>query len=148
MQNLKILNKKEIRNILKKLEEHFGIRKIDLDYGFLQNKEGKIFLISKDISKLDINKLRINSLGLYFVKLDNGIRLTIEGSQLIGNIATKNIVEISNNNIMEWLTGNDLYIKADVKDFVIIKHNKDYFGCGKYKEGKILNFIPKGRRIK
>jgi len=32
--------------------------------------------------------------------------------------------------------------------FVIIKHNKDFFGSGKFKDGRLLNFLPKIRRLK
>lgn len=148
MQNLKILNKKEIRNILNRLEEHFGIKKIELDYGFLEDREGKLFLISKDLSKVDTNELRINSLGLYFARTWGGIRLSIEGSQMVGNKATKNVIEVSKEDAAKWMNGEDLEIKADVRDFVIVKHNGDYLGCGKHKEGKILNFVPKARRAK
>ena len=32
--------------------------------------------------------------------------------------------------------------------FVILKYKTDFVGCGKVKEGKILNFLSKIRRVK
>ena len=44
MQNLNILNTREIKKILNLLNEQFGFED-KLNYVFLQNKDGKIFLI-------------------------------------------------------------------------------------------------------
>ncbi len=147
MQNLKILNKKQIKLILKKLEAQFGF-KDTLDFVFLQNREGKIFLINKDIAKVDLSKLRINSIGLYFGKIEQDeLRLSIEGSQLIGKKAKKNIVELNSQQLKQWLKGEDIENNKH-QGFVIIRHNKDFLGTGKAKQDKILNFVPKARRIK
>lgn len=145
MPQLKILNKKEIKQILYSMEKQFGA-KVKLDYGFLK-KYNKIFLINKDISKIDLSKLRINSLGLYFCEIFDGIRLSIEGSQIIGPKATKNVVEINEEQAKKWLKGEELEIEGDYSGFVILKHNNDFLGNGKYKDGKILNYVAKERRI-
>ena len=148
MENLKFLNKKEIGRILNKIKEQFGIKKLDFDYGILQNKQGKIFLISKDINKIDLSKLRINELGLYIARLDKGLRLTIEGSQLFGRNATKNVYEVNGEEANSWLQGNEIACSKEFNGFVIVKYKDNYLGSGKCKNNKILNFIPKERRIK
>jgi len=148
MQNLRILNNKEIKQVLNKIQEQFGIKEIKLDLGMLKNKEGKIFLITKDINKVNLDKLRINELGLYIAKEDKGIRLSIEGAYLFGKHAAKNIHEIDKANAYFWMTGEDISCKKEFKGFVIIRYKDNYLGCGKWKENKILNFIPKERRIK
>lgn len=145
MRQLKILNNKEIKQILYSIEKQFGA-KLKLDYGFLK-KDNKIFLINKDISKIDLSKLRINSLGLYFCEMFDGVRLSIEGSQIIGPKATKNAVEIDEGQAKKWLKGEELEVKGNYSGFVIIKHNDDFLGNGKYKDGKILNYVAKERRI-
>jgi len=146
MQNLRILNNKEVRKILKEIEEHFG-SKIKLDYAFLQNNEGKIFLISRKFGDISPKKLRINSLGLYFGKVEkSGIRLSIEGSQLVK--ATKNVIELDEKQLRQWMLGKDIEVgKHDIEGYVVVKHKNDSFGCGAYKEGKLLNFVPKSRRL-
>ena len=65
MLELKILNSKEIKEIYKMIESQWGA-KIKLDYGFLRNNKGRVFIVSKDISKIDLSKLRLNSVGMYF----------------------------------------------------------------------------------
>lgn len=145
---IKFLNSKEIKKILNWLKEKYEIKDLELDYVFLENKKEKIFLISKKLRDLDFKNLRINSIGLYFAKREkNGFRLSIEGSQLIGKVAKKNVVEIDEEKLRQWVRGNDLDMKIDSNDYVIIKNNNDFYGVGKYKNNKILNFTPKNRRV-
>ena len=146
MQQLKILNNKEIKEILNLIEKQWGA-KLDLDYAFLKNQKNKVFLINKDLSKIDTSKLRINSIGMYFCETEKGIRLSIEGSQIIGKKATKNIVEIDEQQAKQWLKGEDLEINGNYSGFVILKHKNYFLGCGKFKEDKILNYVGKERRI-
>jgi NOL1/NOP2/fmu family ribosome biogenesis protein len=141
---MKILSKKETKKILELIKEQF-----DVDYKFedivLMNKE-KIYLLSMDYKDVDV-KIKINSLGLYFGKLQNEkLRLSIEGSQLIKG--KKNIIEIKDNGVKKWLMGETLSTEEDLKGFVIIKNKGDYYGCGEVKEGRILNYISKDRRIR
>ena len=161
MPELKILNSREIKEIYEMIEEQWGA-KIKLDYGFLQNNKNRIFIISKDISRIDISKLRLNSAGMYFCELDRiGIRLSIEGSQIVGPKAAKNIVELDEEETRKWFKGEDLEKECkDCQGFVILKNKnqkisslkknffaEDFLGCGKYINGKILNYVGKTRRI-
>ncbi len=137
------LNNKEIKLICRHLEEQFGIKSFDLkDYFFYKNKESKLYLISKNISEVDLTRFNVSSLGLYFGKIeDSGLRLSISGTQLIGYRAEKNIFEIDK--IEEWLNGKNLECDINIKGWFIIKHKKYFLGCGYCKNGVIINFIPK-----
>ena len=147
MSELKILNSKEVKEILKLIENQWNA-KLKLNYAFLKNNKNRVFIVNKDLSKIDFLKLRINSLGMYFCEINTpNIRLSIEGSQIIGPTATKNIVEINEEQTKQWFKGEDLEINGNYNGFVIIKHNNDFLGTGKYKEGKVLNYISKSRRI-
>lgn len=147
MHKLKILNSREIKKIKEQLQEQFGYS--ELDYGFLMNEKGKIYLINKEIAQVDISQLRIDTYGMYFGEFKNEqIRLSIEGSQLIGPHATKNILEISKEQSRDWLRGRDLEIETELSAYVLVKSGKDFFGTGRLKEGKLLNFVPKSRRLK
>ncbi len=148
MPELKILNSKEIKEVLKLVENQWGA-KLKLAYGFLKNNKGRVFLISRDISKIDISRLRLNSVGMYFCEIDNkGIRLSIEGSQIVGQKATKNIVELSEEETKRWLKGEDLEKECkDCSGFVILRHNNDFLGTGKCANGRILNYVSKSRRV-
>lgn len=147
MPELKILNSREIKEILNLIEKQWGA-KIKLDYGFLKNNKNRIFIISKDISRVDILKLRLNSAGMYFCEYDKvGIRLSIEGSQIVGPNASKNIVELDEAETVKWFKGEDIEKNcANCSGFLILKHHKDFLGTGKYANGKILNYVSKTRR--
>lgn len=148
MPTTKFLNKKEIKKILTLIKQQYDAD-VNLDYIFLKNQEDKIFIVSKDLAKINLDELRINRVGIYIAKLEKqGIRLTIEGSQLIGKEAKKNILEIDESQVKSWLNGNDLTTNEKLNSFVIIKHKNDFLGSGYYKEGRILNYTPKERRIK
>ena len=147
---MKIINSSEKKEILEKLNYQFGIK--NLPYLLIRFGQDKIRLYSGNLSKDDIKNLdkntKIDNIGLYFAKIQNdGIRLTIDGVQLIKNEITKNILEINDETAIKWLRGNDLDIKTD-KSFKIIKNNNEFLGCGKSTEDKITNFVPKERRIK
>lgn len=143
---LERLRSKEKKILLKQLEEQFGFSG-KLDYNFFMNNEKKIFILNKDL-EIDFSKIKINSLGLYFANLEPEIRLTIEGSQLIGKNSKKNILEIGNESLADWTYGKDINSEKEFHGFVIIKNKNDFYGSGKYKDGKILNYIPKERRLK
>lgn len=149
MLELKILNSREIREIYRMIEKQWGA-KIKLDYGFLKNSKNRIFIISKDISKIDTSRLRLNSAGMYFCEIDDkGIRLSIEGSQLVGQKATKNIIELNEEESKKWFKGEDLEKECkDCSGFVILRNKKDFLGTGKYSNGRILNYVGKSRRVK
>lgn len=148
MQELKILNSREIKEIYGLIEKQWGA-KIKIDYGFLRNQKNRIFVISRDISAIDISKLRLNSVGMYFCEFDSlGIRLSIEGSQIIGPKAAKNIVELNEEETKRWFKGEDIEKECDdCKGFVILKHDNDFLGSGKCSNKKILNYVSKTRRI-
>lgn len=148
MPELKILNSREIKEIYGLIEKQWGA-KIKLDYGFLKNNKNRVFIVSKDISRIDTSKLRLNSVGMYFCEFDNvGIRLSIEGSQIIGPKAIKNVVEVNEEEMKKWFKGEDLEKECkDCHGFVILKNKKDFLGNGKYSNGKILNYVGKTRRV-
>ncbi|MBW3000128.1 hypothetical protein KY339_05640 [Candidatus Woesearchaeota archaeon] len=147
MRNLRILNTREKKEIYSIMASQWGFSQ-KLDYVFLINPKSKIYLVNRDFARIDTEKLRIDSVGLYFGELKkDGLRLSIEGSQIIGLNSKKNIVELSKQEMRLWLKGNDLEKTTDAEGFAIIKHEKDYLGTGKIKEGVILNFVPKTRRI-
>ncbi len=147
----KVLNSKEVRAIAEMVEEQWGCELFSVigEVGFLEGATGDIFLISRDVERLDLERIRIDSLGLYFGEEKNGeLRLSIEGSQIVGRAAAKNVVELNDAEFRLWLRGEDLEkTLIGCSGFAIIRHNSDFIGCGRCKEGKILNFVPKARRV-
>lgn len=145
--NLRALSGRDLKPLLNIIKRQWGAD-IDFPWAWYQSAKNDLFLVTTDITKIDTRKLRINSVGLYIGELKHGeLRLSIEGSQLIGPHATKNVVELDPKELREWLRGEDLAKETRATGFVILKSGDDYAGTGKVKEGRILNFVPKARRL-
>ncbi len=121
------------------------------DYAYLQNANGKLFLINKDIVKVDLEKLRVDKVGLYVAEVkDNSVRLSKEGAQLLAKEdpeGLKHVVSLDKEEIKLYFKGIDLKkdLGAEAR-FILIKYGSDIVGCSKYKEGVILNYLPKVHR--
>ncbi|MBU4308212.1 MAG: hypothetical protein KJ566_00245 [Nanoarchaeota archaeon] len=148
---IKVFNKKEKEKILKSLNEQFGIEEIP---GLvLQRGEGRLFLFQGDFNTGQFfefeKKLWLERAGVYFGKIEkDGIRLSIEGSQILKDQITKNIFELDEEQAEKWMCGQELLIKVGQKGFIIMKCGEDFLGTGKASEEKIGNYIPKNRRLK
>ena len=144
---MQILNTREIKKLLKQIEQDYEVKNLKLDYVFLKNTKNKVYILSKDFKDLDTSKLHVNNLGLYFCKIEVGwVRLSLEGSQLVGN-NSKKIIDLDKEEINEWVKGQN--IDKNSKDgYYIIRHENDFYGVTKVKDNKLNNFIPKHRRIK
>lgn len=142
------LGKKEIKKILEQLEKQCGFTE-ELDFLFFQNNRNRIFLVNREFAQLDTTKLRVNSLGLYFCEIMNNgeVRLGIEGSQIVGPFASRNVMDVSEEQARQWLYGQDVEIVSDASGFVILRFGNYYLGCGRYKDGVISNHVAKNRRI-
>ena len=147
MPKLAFLNKKETKQILSQIEDQWGAKLQFGAHALVKNTNNRIFLVNDEIANVDISKLNINSMGIYFCDLEHMIRLSIEGSQLVGPKATKNVLEVTEEQMKHWLLGEDMDIDEAFNGFVIIRHKNDFFGCGKYTKGKLLNYVGKERRV-
>jgi NOL1/NOP2/fmu family ribosome biogenesis protein len=146
MENLSLMNSKEKKEILKRINGQFGCE-YEFSHEVYQNTKNKIFLMDKGIAKIEIKQLLVNSLGLYFGELrDDEIRLSIEGSQLMGKYATKNVLELDDESAAKWMAGEDIMVDSDLYGFVLIKNRGDFLGCGKISNKKLFNYVPKERR--
>lgn len=147
--SLRILNSRERKQLLDLIEKQWGCRwKTDL--GLLQSEKDKIYAMSRDVARLDLSNLRVDSAGLYVAQLPNKneIRLTIEGAQIIGPLASRNVINVDSMAMKRWLRGENIEMDCnDCSGFVILRCGNDFLGSGKYKGGVVLNFVPKTRRI-
>lgn len=147
MGELHILNKREQKEIYGCLRDQFGYTK-KFDKALLKSQKDKIYLCSKSVFELDLKNLRIDTIGLYFGRIvPKGLRLSIEGAQIIGPYATKGILSISHEQMKDWISGLD--VATDDKDisYKLLKYEDIFVGCGYVKDGKILNYVPKNRRL-
>ncbi len=148
MREAEFMGSREVKVFLRAVEEQYGaVPDVFSECAFSQNKE-RISMVSRDLDKVNFENFRINSLGLYIAELKNGqLRLGMEGAQLVGPVATKNVCELSTEQMKDWLRGQDLTVEGVYSGFVILKHGTDFIGSGKFKEGIIMNYVPKARRL-
>ncbi len=172
------LSNKDSKKIVEDIEERWGcdLKVILKEYSFNITDKKKVHLFKRQPSTINLQSLYPTTVGIYVASTkDKGVRLTVEGSQLIGPLATKNVLEITVEQAQQWIRGNDLTVEGtgltidgsnqtadDRRDnrlpvtsrqppvtngFVIIKCNTDFMGCGCLKENTILNYLAKTRRI-
>ena len=147
----KILSKGEKAEIESELNKRFGIEKVP---GIIVKKgKEKLFLFTGSLNKRQIKDLEreipIERIGIYFAKMEQGgIRLSIEGVQIIKDQVKKNIFELDEKQAEHWMKGNELNISTGKKGFLVMKYKDNFLGSGKASAEKIGNFIPKSRRLK
>lgn len=151
VKTVKFLSKAEKKNIKEVFENSYGVSINIEGYDFFITSREKLWVVAKGIRNL-IKKLP-NPLymGLMIgkIKNNNKIKLSVEGSQLIGNFATKNVIEISN--CKEYIFGEEPKIIRKINlsehSFPIVKC-KDYFlgSAGYVSNDKFINMFPTSRK--
>jgi len=71
--------------------------------------------------------------------------------QLFGRLATKNVVAVGEEDAQKYLAGEDFEageVEGVETGYVIVQYGGAVLGIGFYKEGKVENMLPKGRRIR
>lgn len=146
---IQFIKSSEKKKILQQLNTQFGIS--SLPYLLIKSGKEKLRAFSGNLSRDEISNLNkitnIESIGLYFLKKEQDFRLSIDATRLLKSQISKNIIEINQQQLNEWLRGNDLDIQTS-NETKIIKHDEDFLGSGKSNTQKIFNYIPKERRLK
>ncbi|MBN2459530.1 hypothetical protein JXB28_04570 [Candidatus Woesearchaeota archaeon] len=151
------LNTREHKKIVDMLERIYGFTG-KLDGVLIKNLKQKLYLLTRqlDLIGLDEEKqLRIDKAGLYIgAVVPDGIRLSLEGCQIVGPHAKKNILSIDDAHLEPWAKGEDLELseqekaQAQESGYYIIKHGKDFLGCAKIRNAVAHNLVSKSRRLK
>lgn len=154
MQHLTILNTRDVKEIKEQLEQQFSYS-LQEDYAYLKSENhDRIFIVNKDVAKIDFSKLRVDKMGLYFAELSkNRVRLSKEGAQLLvlearkNKKKVKNIINLNNEEIESYFQGLDLEKDLGAENrLILLQYKKDILGCAQYKDKRILNFLPKIHR--
>ncbi len=130
--------------IAKLLERQFGVdRKEFLSLGLEFEERGKKRIYAFKNCGIEVSTYHY---GLYFGTIEKeGIRLSIEGSFIVGRLAKKNVIEVDDETAKKWMSGEDLVLP--VRGYVILKWRKFFLGCGKGNGKIVKNYVPKERRI-
>ncbi len=148
---IKKMSESEKMELKRIIEKNYGA-KIDFsNYDCYINKKNEIYISSRGLSENVVKKS--SYIGLYLGKLKRNekIQFSVEGSQLVGKFATKNIAILDEENIYRFIEGLDCkwvsLINCEKSNFVLIKNENDFFGCGILRDDKIESLVPKARRI-
>ena len=116
------------------LEKDFGIK---LPKGKF-TIEGKyvFFYTGEDLPLTGTRGLHIGSME------DNGFRPSLDACQL----ADKEFIDVDEKEAKRWMCGLDLEKEAK-GNFVILRFGRYVLGPGKPRSGRILNNLPKNRRL-
>lgn len=144
----KFMKSREVKSFLSALISQYGsFPDLFNSSAFAAGRE-KVYLVNRSVGAVDIEQLQINSVGLYIAEFKNTqVRLSIEGSQLIGPVAQKNVCEVSEEQAKDWLEGRDIEVEGNFDGFVILKCGPDYLGSGKVRDGTVFNYVPKIRQV-
>lgn len=145
--SLEVLNSKDVKEIYNKLYEQFGIEH-KFNFVFIKNNKDKIYVLNRDIENVDYSKLRIDAVGLYFLKVQSdGLRPSVEGAQILGPFCSKNVISLNREQRNDWFLGKDISVEEKEDRLVIVKYRSDVLGSGKIRAGILLNSLSKSRRL-
>jgi NOL1/NOP2/fmu family ribosome biogenesis protein len=138
---------------------YYGIKKLP----YLLTKSGKEkirgytgSLTTDEIVKLN-NEVGIELLGIYlFHDYHDNMRLAFDAIYALKDQITENVIELDDKQAEEFLKGRDIALtdadKERFKDeplgFKIMRNNGEFIGTGKLIADRIVNYMPKERRLR
>ncbi|HID96384.1 MAG TPA: NOL1/NOP2/sun family putative RNA methylase [Candidatus Latescibacteria bacterium] len=131
------------------LARRFGLE--DLSAVDFTRKGGKIWAMSRQLSSFDFPHLLTK--GLPFAReLKTGYKLTTNGIQLFGGLASRNTVGLSREEVERYIRGNDVEVDSGriegiTDGQVIVSWGSFPIGSGLLKGTRLKNQIPRYRRI-
>jgi len=148
--NIRFIKTPEKRRIIEELNAQFGIS--ELPFLLIETGKEKIRGFTGHLSKeeiMQIGKLApVEGIGIYLLKKENvEWRLSFDALHLLKEQITKNVFEINEQQLNEWIRGNDLDIQASA-GILVISYKGDFIGSAKSSGNKLLNYVPKERRLK
>jgi NOL1/NOP2/fmu family ribosome biogenesis protein len=145
---LQPLNSKDLKPMFKYIEDRWGVDLKPEGYAYFISVRNNVYLASRDVDVIDLKQLHVNNIGSYVWEWHRDeARLSIEGSQLVGPKAKRHVIKLDDGLFTLWIAGHDLQFAYAEPGYVIMEHNGDFVGCGRALGDKIMNFVPKTRRL-
>ena len=151
---VELLDNTKKKKLINYLNDSYGIE--ELPHLIIKSGNDKYRIYSGNLSKEELNELakniHVELIGNRIANIDKGdTRISFDAINipLIKEQIDENILEINDEQTIEWMKGNDLQIKIETKSrFVVIKNNNDFLGVGRVQRDFIKNYVPKERRIR
>ena len=91
--------------------------------------------------------------GLAFLRPNGVLKPTTDFLQLVGKHARKNFIELSRDDAVRYIQGEDIDLSKKIPEnvaagYVIVKYKGYILGCANFKEGNMKNQLPKSRRMR
>lgn len=158
MPELNFVFKADKKKLIEQLN-YYGIE--ELPYLLSMSGKEKIRGYSGNLTPDQIVKLNqavgMELMGLYLFHLyPDNLRLSFDAIPALKDQITKNILEISEQQEIEFLKGRDIALtkeeqekyKDETRGFKIIKCGNDLLGTAKLTSDRIVNYMPKERRLR
>ncbi|MFH1785171.1 MAG: hypothetical protein ABH842_01965 [Candidatus Micrarchaeota archaeon] len=129
------------------LFSRFGIERILFDnFQLYLGSKGKIYLGPK--KAVDLPK--VTTIGISIARMDNSIKPTTNMFQLFGNEISKNFIELTKEQAIDYVNGSDLILNnSGLEDgYILLKYKNKSLGCGLLKNNSVKNMLPKAKRMK
>jgi NOL1/NOP2/fmu family ribosome biogenesis protein len=148
--NLRFIKSSEKKRIVSEIEERFGITK--LPSVLVETGKEKIRGFSGTMTKDEILELsriaNVEVVGLYLFKKEHSLRLSHDAVHVFSSQIKKGVLEINDSQAKDWIDGKDLNLNTNEKGAIVLKYEKDFVGCGISTGEKVLNYVPKERRVR
>lgn len=114
----------------------------------------EFFVVSgeKRIRMVSPESKEINGIikGVYIAKkVPFGFSLSIEGSQVLGKYAKRNVISLDKGMALIWMKGEDIPLEGHVleRGTVIVRYKWVFMGSGYFDGKKVRNYVPGERRL-
>lgn len=147
---MRLLTSAERKHFVRRLMDQHGVEGAFEGFVLILSGQGRIRATTKEAYEVACRLRKVQQVGLYIAKIVKGETvLSIEGSQLLNNAITKNIVELNEEEAEAWMRAAPIqrFEKFEGK-YVVAKCGDFYLGSGRVsRDGKIYPQVAKWRRI-
>jgi NOL1/NOP2/fmu family ribosome biogenesis protein len=143
------LRKKETDTIKGLLFDNYGFS-MPKSWNLYYLGKNKVWVVKEEFFDLPIQRLNVEVMGFYLCHFEHDIfRLSILGAQLVGENASKNVLDISLKEAWELIRGFDIDKETNLDaTYIILKSPIGIIGVGKNHKTKVLCQIKKNRRVR
>lgn len=147
---VRLLRSSELKTLEEKLEKYYGISSLPKDLEYFMAGEKKVKLTRREVLEI-VGKLRgVVNFGLYVAKLaEDGVPLSIEGSQLLDGLIGRGVVELTREEAERWMAGAPIERQENIDQrYVVARFGRIYLGSGRVgRDQRIYPQVPKWRRV-
>lgn len=149
---MKVLSDSERELFERLLFQQHGVEGAFREFILIMSGDGKVRATTADTINVAKKLRKVLQVGLYVAKLrrvENELFLSIEGSQLLDDRLSKNVIELSEGECWEWMHGAPISKSADTGSrYIVGRIDKIYLGSARVsRDNKLYPQIAVWRRL-